>query len=227
MRIKAVISAVLICCMCAITLVSCGDNDLGNITSISSPPESVPLSSSVPPSSSIPESSSSVSEESSQASEQSSQVSEEPVQKTPEELAAELMNLINLTRSNYGLAPYITDNAALNAAAWVRAAEIAKSYSHTRPDGTPCSTAYPPYLAAGENTAKEYNTVQNVYTYWMASPSNRGNITDEYKYGYDAAAVGVHISEDGTYYWVFCVIKVMTEIPVTPSEAASATEPSA
>ena len=53
--------------------------------------------------------------------------------------AQEVVRLVNIEREKAGLAPLAMD-AALSAAAQVRAQEIDVSVSHTRPDGTSCFT---------------------------------------------------------------------------------------
>ena len=54
---------------------------------------------------------------------------------------------------------------ALERVAMQRAAELAFYYSHTRPNGTRCFTAYPSYLSrsAGENIAMGYSSTQSMF----------------------------------------------------------------
>lgn len=56
-----------------------------------------------------------------------------------QENANYMLELINQERASLGLAPYTMD-AELTRAACVRAGEISEKFSHTRPDGTSCST---------------------------------------------------------------------------------------
>lgn len=54
--------------------------------------------------------------------------------------AQEVVRLVNVERAKYGLSA-LTVNAKASQAAQVRAAEQARSFSHTRPNGTSCFTA--------------------------------------------------------------------------------------
>lgn len=60
--------------------------------------------------------------------------------KAADKQKAAVLKLINQERKAVGLTPLKMDIANLNAAADVRAKELAKSFSHTRPDGSSCFT---------------------------------------------------------------------------------------
>ena len=81
------------------------------------------------------------------------------------EYARQVIDLVNQERAAAGLADLKTD-AALCAAAQVRAQEIAQSFSHTRPDGTNGFTVLKErgivYVACGENIAKGSITPRRV-----------------------------------------------------------------
>jgi uncharacterized protein YkwD len=85
----------------------------------------------------------------------------------------------------------------------VRAEELIQSFSHTRPDGTSCFTAFDEfgvdYRAAGENIAAGQKTPEDVVNSWMNSSGHRANILSE-----NFTAIGVGVAEDvnGTLYWV-------------------------
>ena len=65
----------------------------------------------------------------------------------------------------------------------VRTRELVTLFSHTRPDGTNCYTAWDQagldyYWAAGENIAGGYTSPSEVVSAWMNSPGHRANILD-------------------------------------------------
>ena len=102
---------------------------------------------------------------------------------TPEDLCAEVVRLVNIEREKQGLSPLGTFDA-LTAAAKIRAPELAKSFSHTRPDGTSCFTALKEanvtnYTGAGENIAAGYSSPAAVVDGWMNSPGHRANILNK------------------------------------------------
>lgn len=73
--------------------------------------------------------------------------------------------------------------SSLQKASHVRASEITKYYSHTRPDGSSCFSALNDknieYYAAGENIAAGQSTPQFVLNCWMNSPGHKANIMSE------------------------------------------------
>lgn len=82
--------------------------------------------------------------------------------------------------------PFQADSK-VQAAAKIRANEILKSFSHTRPDGRAFSTALneagATYSGAGENIAKGQRTPEEVVNAWMNSAGHRANILNsKYKY---------------------------------------------
>lgn len=114
--------------------------------------------------------------------------------------AQEVVRLVNAERAKYGLSA-LTVNAKASQAAQVRAAEQARSFSHTRPNGTSCFTALREagvsYRTAGENIAYGQRTPQEVVTAWMNSPSHRANIL-----GSQYTQIGVgYTAQNGTAYW--------------------------
>lgn len=115
--------------------------------------------------------------------------------------AQEVLNLVNQQRAANGLAA-LTMNAQAVAAANVRAAEIASSFSHTRPDGRNCFTALDEagagYMAAGENIAYGQPNPSEVVTSWMNSSGHRANILSD-----SFTQIGIGCYFDGNYYyWV-------------------------
>ena len=93
----------------------------------------------------------------------------------------------------------------LERVAMQRAAEIALSYDHTRPNGKECFTAYPfGYMRRGENIAAGYGSAAEVFDGWKeenesyAGQGHRRNmLSDKFK------AVGIgHVVYQGCHYWV-------------------------
>lgn len=112
----------------------------------------------------------------------------------PEQVAA----LVNEERAKAGLPP-LTLDAALSQNADVRADEIVRSFSHTRPDGRSAMTAITaPYRTAGENIAAGQRTAAEVMTAWMNSEGHRANILNR-----AYSKIGVGVAEDGgRLFWV-------------------------
>lgn len=114
--------------------------------------------------------------------------------------AQEVVRLVNVERAKNGLSA-LTVNAKATQAAQVRAAEQAKSFSHTRPNGTSCFTALKEagvsYRSAGENIAYGQRTPEAVVNAWMNSAGHRANIL-----GSQFTEIGVGYTViNGTPYW--------------------------
>ena len=86
---------------------------------------------------------------------------------------------VNAARTKNGLSA-LTLDANMNRAAAVRAAEMAQSFSHTRPNGsrglTALNEAGVSYRTAGENIASGQQSAQAVVSAWMNSSGHRANI---------------------------------------------------
>lgn len=108
---------------------------------------------------------------------------------------------VNAARAQNGLSA-LTLDANMNRAAAVRAAELAKSFSHTRPNGsrglTALNEAGVSYRTAGENIASGQQTAQAVVSAWMNSSGHRANILSSSfgRMGVGQATIG------GRTYWV-------------------------
>ena len=90
--------------------------------------------------------------------------------------AQEVLYYVNVERQKANLKP-LKLSRDLNHYAQVRAKEITKQFSHTRPSGYSCFTAIPkPYRMVGENIAAGQKSSQAVVIAWMNSPSHRENI---------------------------------------------------
>lgn len=115
--------------------------------------------------------------------------------------ASEVVRLTNSARSQNGYAALVEDGALSEAAA-VRAREIARSFSDTRPSGASFSSALSEsgvsYLRAGENIASGQKSASEVVNAWMNSPGHRANILNSSYSRIGSASVNI----DGTLYWV-------------------------
>lgn len=116
-------------------------------------------------------------------------------------LEQKVFELVNKERAAQGLKALVY-RKDIQPAVDVRAKEIVKSFSHTRPNGKQFYTAVTDlgisYKSIGENIAEGYSTPQEVMKGWMNSPGHRANILNS---GYTGMAVGVYQS-GGRYYWV-------------------------
>ena len=111
--------------------------------------------------------------------------------------AADMLGIVNARRAESGVGG-LRMSKALQQAAMQRAVEIAFNFSHTRPDGEGCFTAYPDdYTSAAENVAKGQTSAEAVMASWMGSGGHRSNILDS-GFGYIGIA-GFYWN--GIYYW--------------------------
>jgi len=109
--------------------------------------------------------------------------------------AAEVVRQVNAERSKYGLQPLRVD-AQLTAAARIRADEIVRKFSHTRPDGSKWSTVSS--HAFGENIARGHRTADRVMAAWLTSEGHRANILRK-----SFGSIGVYaVNVNGIVYWV-------------------------
>ena len=94
----------------------------------------------------------------------------------------------------------------LEAIAMQRAAEIAVSFSHTRPDGSSCFTAFSGSgnTSYGENIAYGYSSASSVFVAWRedddkySGQGHRRNMLDE---NFTQIGIG-HAYVNGYHYWV-------------------------
>lgn len=112
--------------------------------------------------------------------------------------AQEILNLVNIHRANAGV-QNLSLSATLTEGATVRANEIISYFSHTRPDGTACTTVventYPSgYL--GENIAAGQQSAEEVVDAWMNSPGHRENIL---RSSYSEIGIGAVYDENSVY----------------------------
>lgn len=117
------------------------------------------------------------------------------------DFAEQVLTLVNYERSQRGISPLRLSRELMNAAA-IRADEITRVFSHTRPNGQPCSSlirdgAY----TVGENIATGAQTPEAVVEQWMNSPGHRANILNG---DYEELGVGYAYAPNSEYqhYWV-------------------------
>ncbi|MGN0674137.1 MAG: CAP domain-containing protein, partial [Oscillospiraceae bacterium] len=114
-----------------------------------------------------------------------------------------VIELVNEERSAAGKSTLASD-PVLNEVAALRAREIAESFSHTRPDGTSCFTAFNDAgivnVYMGENIAAGQRTPEEVMNSWMNSSGHKANILSG---DYERIGVGFcQVSGGYGYYWV-------------------------
>ena len=113
----------------------------------------------------------------------------------------QVIDLVNQERAKAGLSP-VTEAADLSASAAVRAQEITRSFSHTRPDGSNCNTALDQagisYRGYGENIAYGQRSAEEVMQGWMNSSGHRANILNR---SFTSIGVGHYKDSSGTDYW--------------------------
>ena len=118
-----------------------------------------------------------------------------------ENFAEEVLYLVNLERAKVGAAPLrLADD--LQFAADIRAQEIVKLFSHTRPDGSDCFTAMENRgRTCGENIAAGHSSAAETVEQWMNSDGHRENILNP---NFRELGVGYAYEEYSTYhhYWV-------------------------
>jgi uncharacterized protein YkwD len=110
-------------------------------------------------------------------------------------LADEVVRQVNAERARAGLR-VLRVSAELSRAARVRAVEITRKFSHTRPDGSAWRTVSS--AAYGENIAVGQRTADKVMAAWMTSSGHRANIL---RASYGSIGVCAVVS-GGVTYWV-------------------------
>ena len=110
-------------------------------------------------------------------------------------LAGQVVAQVNAERARAGLSALRVDGE-LTRAARIRAEEIAKVFSHTRPDGSSWSTVSAGVY--GENIAMGQKTADKVMAAWLTSEGHRANIL---RPGFGSIGVCAYRS-GGVLYWV-------------------------
>lgn len=118
-----------------------------------------------------------------------------------DEWTRQVVELVNAERAKAGVAALSISSGA-STAAQVRAVEISKAFSHTRPDGrgfgTALNEAGVSYSRSGENIAYGQQTPQAVMEQWMNSAGHRANILNP---DYKGIGVGHYKDGNGIDYW--------------------------
>lgn len=121
--------------------------------------------------------------------------------------ANEVVRLVNEERAKAGL-PALTVDRGAASAAQVRAKEIERSFSHTRPDGSSFNSALTEagvnFRGAGENIAYGQNSPDKVMEGWMNSSGHRANILNS---SYTSIGVGHYQNASGVNYWTQLFIR--------------------
>jgi len=110
------------------------------------------------------------------------------------------IRLINKERRKYGYASF-DKNPLLQSAAQKRAKELAKKFSHTRPNGYKWTSAISmdyDFVRAAENIGRDFASPQQVVDAWMKHSSTKSKIIGK---NYREIGVGVYLSRDGYLYW--------------------------
>lgn len=118
-----------------------------------------------------------------------------------EEMASEVIRLTNIERVKAGRSP-LQYHAGLQRAAMVRAEEITRKFSHTRPDGTTAETVLLDCgvsNGAGENIAAGQKTPEAVVRAWMSSSGHKATMLNP-----NAKYIGVGVCKSpitGQWLW--------------------------
>ncbi|WP_255882191.1 MULTISPECIES: leucine-rich repeat protein [unclassified Ruminococcus] len=114
--------------------------------------------------------------------------------------ASEVISLVNAERSKVELSP-LTQRSDVTEVAQIRAEEISRVFSHTRPNGSDCFTLIEEnniqWRTVGENIAAGQSTPQEVMNSWMNSQGHRENILNPEFNGIGVAC----FKKDGILYW--------------------------
>lgn len=99
----------------------------------------------------------------------------------------------------------------LEKVAKTRAKEISVRFSHTRPNGQSCFTAYPNMNAKGENIANGQNSVSEVMKNWKEEDKKydgQGHRRNMLSKKFNAVGIACYKASNGRKYWVQCFGKL-------------------
>ena len=115
--------------------------------------------------------------------------------------AHRMLAMVNNERARLGV-PALQWDYELEQSAMQRAAETFIMFSHDRPDGSSCFTAFPSGLSMyGENIAMaSFGNADNAYNMWYNSPGHYANMTHA---GFTKVGIACFRGPDGVY-WVQC-----------------------
>lgn len=128
-------------------------------------------------------------------------VIEQRIENRNENFAQEVLRLVNKERARVGVAPLrLADD--LQTATAIRAREIVRVFSHTRPDGSDCFTVMRNRgRTCGENIAAGNSSASATVKQWMNSDGHRKNILNP---NFRELGIGYAYEKRSTYqyYWV-------------------------
>jgi uncharacterized protein YkwD len=115
--------------------------------------------------------------------------------------ALQVLKIANKHRTEAGKHPLKIDPKICRLAE-VRAKELVRKFSHSRPDGRSCFTILKANKiggAQGENIAAGQRSPEAVMNSWMNSPGHRANIMSG---SFRKLGVGMYKDKNGKRYWV-------------------------
>ncbi len=121
--------------------------------------------------------------------------------------------------------PKLVYDYDLEKTAMQRAMEISVYYSHTRPNGKLCNTAYSGYCYFGENIAYGYDTADAVFKAWQETNNKyvgQGHRRNMLATEFTCVAIG-HVIRDDIHYWVQEFRAPTVSTAVTPVTNATKT----
>ena len=115
--------------------------------------------------------------------------------------AYRMLAMVNAERARVGV-PALQWDYDLEQSAIQRSAEIFIMFSHDRPDGSSCFSAFPSGLSMyGENIAMaSFGNADNAFNMWYNSPGHYANMTHT---GFTKVGIACFTGPDGVY-WVQC-----------------------
>lgn len=131
--------------------------------------------------------------------------------------AKQVLDIVNQERAKVNK-PALKMTKELFETANQRVAELVLTFTHDRPDGTSCFTAFPNgHSMNGENIAMGQKTPTQVMDSWMHSDGHMKNILGMTA---DFSTIGIGCFErEGTLYWVQCFGNAGTEMTSYPTNA--------
>lgn len=136
----------------------------------------------------------------------------------------------NQTKTQYTNLQPLQYDYELEKIAMLRAAEVALSHSHTRPNGTDCFSAYQNYPSTGrgENIAAGYSTSAAVFEGWQETDEpydGQGHRRNMLQASFQTIGIG-HVYYNGMHYWVQEFAKTNTpNTTATPANDQTETVP--